>query len=119
MKTFRLDHNGDVVISDNKIEMVSGTGLVMQTLKQVLNTNLNEWFSDKEEGIDYSVILTKNPNYDLIRDTINTAVAKVGEQLGIELETDNFTFEIVDRKMNIDFTIKLDNGDSDTVSVTL
>lgn len=119
MKTFKIDLNGDVVITGGKIEMVSGVELILQTLRQVLNTNLKEWFGDEEEGIDHSVILTKNPNYDLIQDTINTAVAKVAEQLEIELETDNFTFENVDRKLKIDFEISLETGESETVSVTL
>lgn len=119
MKTFKMDLNGDVIITDGKIEMVSGIELVLQTLRQVLNTNLKEWFGDEDEGIDYSVILTKNPNYDLIQDTINTAVAKVAEQLEIELETDNFTFENVDRQLKIDFEISLGTGENETVSITL
>lgn len=119
MKTFKLDTNGDVVISENKIEMVSGVELVMQTLKQVLNTNLAEWFSDEEEGIDYSVILTKNPKSELIHDTVETAVQKVANQLEIEIETDNFNYTITGRQIDITFTISLETGESETVSLAL
>lgn len=118
MKTFKLNDKGDVSITDNKIDMVSGVEVIMQTLRQVINTNLNEWFTDKEEGIDYSVILTKNPNTDLIHDTIETAVNKVAEQLGVEVETDNYTFTTTGRQMDITFDIKL-SGDTETMSLSI
>lgn len=119
MKTFKLDQNGDVVIKDNKIELVENMELLVQTLKQVLNTNLGEWFGDEAEGIDYKVILTKNPNYELIQDTINTAVQKVADGLDLELETDNFTFEVEGRNLVIAFTITTGSGESTEVEVTL
>lgn len=119
MKTFKMDQNGDVVITNNRIEMISDADVITQTLRQVLNTNLKEWFTDEEEGIDHSVILTKNPNTDLIRDTISTAVYKVADQLGVELETDNFSFSTNNREMTITFEISLGTGENETVSVTL
>lgn len=119
MKTFKLDSNGDVVINNNQIELVEGLELVVQTLKQVLNTNLGEWFSDEEEGIDYHVILTKNPNYDLIQDTIETAVQQVADSLNVEIETDNFTFEIIGRELTVDFTMTVDGEESAKIEVTL
>lgn len=120
MKTFKLNENGDVVLNNNKIEMVNSTAeIVIQTLKQVLNTNLKEWFGDEEEGIDYSVILTKNPNYDLIHETIETAVQKVAEQLGVELETDNFSYKVTGRQLKINLDIALSTGESETLSLTV
>lgn len=119
MKTFKLNQYGDVVINKNQIELVEGMELLVQTLKQVLNTNLGEWFSDEEEGIDYKVILTKNPNYDLIQDTINTAAQQVAYYLDVELETDNFTFEREGRELTISFMVKIDGNESTEVVVTL
>lgn len=118
MKTFKMDAEGDVVIKDNVIEMVSDIELVKQTLRQVLGTNLKEWGLDETEGIDFSVILIKNPNNDLIRDTIETAVNKVATQLNVDLETDNYNFAVTGRNMNISLDIKLNGGDSETVSLT-
>ena len=119
MKTFKLDQFGDVVISNEQIELVEGVELIAQTVKQVISTNLGEWFSDTTEGIDFHVILTKNPNYDLIQDTINTAVQKVADALGVELETDSFTFEVVGRNLTIAFTLLLHGEESTNVEVTL
>ena len=106
MKTFQLDQYGDVVIKNGEIQMVKDMDLIVQTLKQVLNTNLGEWFGDEEEGIDYHVIFTKNPNYELMEDTINTAIQSVADGLNIELETDNFTFEVNGRELTIHFSIR-------------
>lgn len=114
MKTFKLDSNGDVVINNNnQIELVEDLELVVQTLKQVINTNLGEWFSDEEEGIDYHVVLTKNPNYDLIQDTIETAVQQVADNLNVEIETDNFTFEVTGRELTIAFTMTVTSGENE------
>ena len=119
MKTFKLDQNGDVVIKNNQIELVENMELLVQTLKQVLNTNLGEWFGDEEEGVDYKVILTKNPNYELIQDSINTAAQKVAEMLDLELETDDFTFEVDGRNLAIAFTITVGGEESTEVKVVL
>ena len=119
MKSFKLDQWGDVVITDNQIELVEGVELIAQTLKQVLGTNLGEWFGDEEEGIDFYVILTKNPNYELIKDTINTAVQKVADSLEVELETDDFTFEVIGRNLYISFTLTVNGEESTNVEVTL
>lgn len=118
MKTFKLDHNGDIVFKDKKIELVHDNEMVKQTIKQVLNTNLGEWFYDEEEGIDYSIILTKNPNYDLIQDTINTAVQQVADMLSVDIETDNFNFEVVGRELTINFELTI-GTDRDSMELTL
>lgn len=118
MKNFKTDQYGDVVITDNQIVLVEDMEFVKQTIRQVLNTNLGEWFNDEEEGIDYRVILTKNPNYDLIQDTINTAVQKVADSLEVELETDNFTFDLKGRELAIAFTLIL-NEESTSIELTL
>lgn len=119
MKTFKTDQYGDVVITDNKIEYVEGIELIAQTVRHVLNTNLGEWFNNKNEGVDRYVILTKNPNYELIQDTINTAVQQVADSLGVELETENFTFDKKGRELNISFTLIVNQGDSTSIEVTL
>lgn len=118
MKTFKLNADGDVVIKDNKIEMATDIGVVMQTLRQVCGTNLKEWFLDETEGIDYSVILTKNPNTELIHDTIETAVQKVATQLGVELETDNYNYTINGRTMHITLDITMDD-DTETFELNI
>lgn len=118
MKGFKLDYNGDVVMQNGDIAIVQDIELVAQTVQQVIGTNLGEWFGDLAEGIDFYVILTKNPKYELIQDTINTAVQLVADNLGVELETDNFTFEVKGRNLTITFTLTATFG-STIVNITV
>lgn len=119
MKTFKLDQYGDVVIQNNKIELVQDLDMIIQTIKQVLNTNLGEWSKDENEGIDFQVILTKNPNYDLVEDTINTAVQQVADTLSIELETNDFNYTVEGRQLYIDFKLTINGTDSASMQLTL
>ena len=119
MKNFKLDQGGDVVITNKQIELVEGIQLIAQTVRQVLGTNLGEWFGDKKEGIDFYVILAKNPNYDLVQDTINTAVQQVADSLKVELETDNFTFDVQGRDLTITFTLTTNNNESTEIKVMM
>ena len=119
MKSFKLDQSGDVVIVDNQIQLVEDIELIAQTVRQVLSTNIGEWFSDENEGIDFSVILTKNPNYDLIQDTINTAVQQVADSLETPLETDNFNFDLSGRNLTVSFTLTLNKEESTVLVITL
>lgn len=49
--------NGDLVITNNEIELVEGNELTRQTIQSVLSTNKGEWKFDTEEGIDFYNIL--------------------------------------------------------------
>ena len=111
MKSFKLDNNNDVVINNNQIELVEDLDLIIQTLRNVLNTNLGEWFGNEDEGIDYSVILTKSPNYELIEDTINTAVQYVADMYGIELEIEDLDCNVNSRTRTLYVTFTMIKGE--------
>lgn len=119
MKGFKMDNSGDVVIENNQIQLVSGIDLIAQLVRQVIGTNIGEWFGDEEEGIDNDVILTKNPNYDLIEDTINTAVQQVADTQGVEINTDNFDFAVNGRHMFVTFTMSIGEDNGVTMAVEL
>lgn len=119
MKGFKLDQYGDVVITDGKIEMVEGIELVAQTLRHVLGTNLGEWEFEEKEGIDFYAILTKNPNYDLIQDTINTAVRYTEDKLSVEIETGDYGFEVEGRHLTISLPFSVAGLGDTSVTVTL
>lgn len=69
MTGFQLK-NGDVVIENNEIQMVSDAELIRQTVETVLNTNKGEWFFDEDEGINFDNILGKKKK---IKDNGNTS----------------------------------------------
>ena len=52
MKCFSLDDKGDVIVNKNRIEMVEGSNLIIQKIRQILLTNYGEWWLDKKEGLN-------------------------------------------------------------------
>lgn len=84
MKCFSLDDKGDVVVNKNRIEMVEGSNLIIQKIRQILLTNYGEWWLDKKEGLDQRSIFVKNPNYQLIRDEIRQAVNQIDNSLVVD-----------------------------------
>lgn len=70
MKGFMLK-DGDLSITNGEIDMVEDNELTAQTIGCVLSTNKGEWLFDKEEGIDFDVILGKQrirPNTSTAKD---------------------------------------------------
>ena len=105
MKNFLLDSAGDVVIKGNRIQMVEGNDLKAQTIRQVIGTNLGEWFGNEKEGIDFSLLLTKNPDPEMIQDAIQTAIHQVDENMDII----DFNLTMEGREAKITFTVNSDN----------
>ena len=70
--------DGDVVIGKT-IEMVEGKELLRQKVERVVGTNKGEWEFDLDEGINFRVILTKNPDETEIRATIDEALTRIDE----------------------------------------
>lgn len=105
MNGFKLDSNGDVVVKDNLITMASGTEFLCQTIRQVLKTNLGEWWLNKDEGIDFNCILTKNPDYQQIEENIKSGLRQVDE----ELELVSVAYELKGRKLEIHFVSRKQN----------
>ena len=113
MKGFMLDEKGDVVIKNNDIKLTDGKELIAQTVKQIIGTNLGEWFLNKDEGIDRYALLTKNPNYDEIRDNIRSALLQVDDTF----EITSFEHSEEKRKLTIKFTATNSNGE--TIGMTV
>ena len=59
MTGFKLK-DGDLVITNNEIELVEGDELTVQTIQSVLSTNKGEWIFDTDEGIEFDNILGKH-----------------------------------------------------------
>lgn len=105
MKNFKLDGNGDVVIKNGEIEMVSGVDLTAQTFRQVIATNLGEWGYNPEEGMDFSTLLKKHYDKDFIQETIEAAIKQVDENA----EIIDFSCDVKERKAEISFFIVTEN----------
>ena len=109
MKGFALDSTGDVVISNEEIVMVYGDKLLQQKVKTVLDTNLGEWFFNREEGIDYHKILGKGINEELVRYEIERGLAQVDESFTItEFEC---VLDLKGRKVTVTFSASTKEGE--------
>lgn len=112
IKGFKLDDKGDVVIKDGKITMVDGNELLKQTIRTVLGTNQGEWFLNTSEGLNYGNILTKNPDFDVIRNEIISGLKQVDSSL--KLAKFDYNFDKQSRKLVVKFTAQ--DQDGETVS---
>lgn len=83
MQSFALDGNGDLLIENNEIGIVVGESLIQQKVWTVLHTNQGEWFFDWQQGIDFSNLLGKNINEELVRYEIEKGLAQVDETFTI------------------------------------
>ncbi len=100
MQGFALDSNGDVVIQKNKIVMIKDKALTLQKIRTILSTNKNEWFLNTDEGINFSNIFVKNPDYDTIKGEIAAGLSQVDEDLLLK----SFAYTLgKDRKLDVKF----------------
>ena len=105
MKGFSMK-DGDVMISDT-IEMADGSELVRQKIERVLGTNKGEWHYDKNEGIDFSVVLCKNPDKDEIRATIEQAITNIDETFVVT----DFSMKLTGRSATITYSATNSDGE--------
>ena len=92
-------YDGDVVVNKT-IEIATDPEALRQKVERVLGTNQGEWSFDPLEGIDFSVILCKNPDEDEIRIEIEEALMRLDETFAIT----DFNLTIENRHATITFT---------------
>lgn len=114
IKGFKLDDKGDVVIVNNQIQMVEDNDLLLQKVRTVLNTNKGEWWLNENEGINFRCMLTKNPNYDEIRDNIKLGLLQVDDTFQL-LSFEHWT---EGRKLYIKFTATNSSGQTIEDTIT-
>lgn len=113
MVDFKLDDKGDIVIEDNEIVTVSDQEVTCQKIRQLLKTNLGEWWLNEKEGINFQEILQKNPNFQQIKDHVRSVLAQVDSTL----ELTDFSHSLdSNRVLHINFTAK--NIDETQVDVS-
>lgn len=109
MKGFAIDEKGDVVIKSNKIQMVDYTELIRQKVQTTLTTNKNEWFLNKNEGINFDNILDKKKSEEIIKNEIIEGLHQVDSSF--VLEKFNCKLDREKRKLVITFKAKTGNGE--------
>lgn len=111
MKGFLLDENGDVVIENGQLKVISDTDLKAQTLRTLIGTNKGEWFMNENEGIYRAFMIGKGITEDMQRTQIQDACSQIDENLHLD------KFEVVTDKQKrvsaINFSAKssLESGE--------
>lgn len=110
MKGFAVDEHGDLLIENNEISLVYGDGLIQQKVWAVLRTNLQEWFFDWDQGIDFNNMLGKNTNAELVRYEIEKGLRQVDETFAIT----EFVYEVdkASRKAKVTFRAQTESGET-------
>lgn len=108
MKGFAMDENGDLLIENNEISIVTGDSLLQQKVTNVLQTNLKEWFFDWDQGIDFSNLLGKGVGEELAR----YEIARGLEQVDSTFTITDFSYhaDAVARKATIAFKAETESG---------
>lgn len=71
--------SGDVVIENGQIMMALDMALEAQNIERLVGTNKGEWWLDTTEGIGFSALLAKNPNFDLVQNEIQAALLRMDD----------------------------------------
>lgn len=109
MKGFALDEHGDVLIENNEISIVVGDDLLRQKVLTVLRTNLEEWFFDHEQGIDFDNLLGKGVGEELARYEVERGLLQVDSTFKIT----EFTYAVnkAERKATVAFKAINESGE--------
>lgn len=102
MKGFSLDNDGDVIIENKDIKMVSDIELLRQKVKSILSTCKNEWFLNIDEGINFNNLLGKKKSDDIIRNEILEGLKQVDSTFILE----SFSCSVNDRHLIIKFSAR-------------
>lgn len=105
--------NGDLVITNNEIELVADNELKCQTIQTVISTNKGEWIFDPEEGIYFENVLDRAPS-NVVKAEIEDGVAQVDDTLSVGDYT--LKDDIKTRIRSVHFTATAQNGDTMEVS---
>ncbi len=113
MKDLQVDSSGDLVLFNNGFQYVENGNLTAQKTRLLLGTNKGEWEFNTDEGIDFSVILVKNPNYEMILDTVLDGLHQIDETMQIT----DYSFDL-DAKRHLTMTFKATTPAGQTIAYT-
>lgn len=119
MRDFKLNKNGDVIIDDGDIAMISDNEEISQRIATTLRTRLNEFEPvDEPMGLTRENALGKGYNQDFLQEDIEDAISTQVDE-NIDVQEINFTKSDADRSLSVEVKYMLPNGDVKTVQTNL
>lgn len=113
MTGFALDKNNDIMIKNNRIQMVNDEELTKQTVQTVIGTNKGEWCLNENEGINFKNISGKNIDKDVIKNEIEQGLSQVDSSFALT----SFSAEFDKRSRKLDIAFQAENNDNETVEI--
>lgn len=113
MKCFCLDENDDVMIKNNKIQLIYDEELLKQKIQKLLNTNQGEWFSNENEGINFRNILKKGVDEETIKSEILDGLLQIDDTFIITY----FNTDINTKSRELKVYFKAENSSGEKVDV--
>jgi len=115
---FGLSPNGDIIIEENNIKIISGRSVYIQAFRQIFRTRLTEYFLNLEEGFDFNVFLGKR---EIDEDEAMAALQAVGEQIEDFVKFMNITYDFNqrDRKLKIKFNALFRDNNQEEMEVSV
>ena len=104
-----MNSTGDLLIENNEIQMIEGEELLRQTVQSIIETNKGEWFTDWDEGVNFSNILGKGITEEMIKAEIEDGLKQVDETLNIT----DFNMSLNERVLTVKFTCISEDNDTD------
>lgn len=102
MRDFKLDENGDVVIADGDISIISDSEEVNQRIKTTLQTRLNEFEpEDDSMGLTRENMLGKAYNEDFLREDIEDAIHEQVDE-NIDIREISFERDMAQRSLTVE-----------------
>lgn len=112
MSDFLIDTStGDIDLSTNDLQVVTGTDATVQHLRTRLRLFQGEWFFDLRVGVPYfEQILVKNPNLVAVTGIFRSAIQSTP---GVErLDRIDIDFDSASRTLTVEFTAKLEGEEA-------
>ncbi len=100
--------NGDLVFENGDLQVIDGDEELEQSLKICTSTNKEEWFLDPEFGLDFFIILGRNPSESVLRNEILRALSNDPRVDTIE----NLSIDRSGRNMKVFYKAVLSDGTS-------
>lgn len=110
-----LDSDGDLLFTDQDLQLVDEVDEIKQELIIILKTRQGEFFGDETMGLNQTGLFVKQPNLNYIANNVVQALKQQERVVSAEV-TD---IELVNRNLKVAFDATLDTGQSIRTEVDL
>jgi len=109
------ERDGDLLFRNSDLVMSSEADAVAQRIQSKLRLIRSEYFRNRRAGVPYfEKVLQKNPRSEIVRSVIRRMIS---DDPDVEkVESLNFVFDGVTKRMTIRFTVKVTKGSATVVT---